>query len=111
MQPWRQRFPEQITAGPTGEEGIAIAPDGRSFITAVGLSQSSVWVHDGNGERHVSTEGYSYDPMFAPDGKKLYYRIAKGNDPLSDSSVSPDGRQMVAGIRDQDGNLRACWRL
>ncbi len=39
---WRQRFPdgqpEQITSGPTEEEGIAMAPDGRSFITAVGLS-------------------------------------------------------------------------
>ena len=32
---WRQRFPdgqpEQITSGPTEEEGIAMAPDGRSF--------------------------------------------------------------------------------
>ena len=35
---WRQRFPdgqpEQITSGPTEEEGLAMAPDGRSFITA-----------------------------------------------------------------------------
>lgn len=38
---WRERFPDgepqQITAGPTEEEGIAIAPDGRSFVTAVAL--------------------------------------------------------------------------
>ena len=36
---WRQRFPdgqpEQVTSGPTEEEGIAMAPDGRSFVTAV----------------------------------------------------------------------------
>src|SRR5262249_22978795 len=34
---WRQRFPdgapEQVTSGPTEEEGIAMAADGRSFIT------------------------------------------------------------------------------
>ena len=40
---WRQRFPdgkpEQITSGPTEEEGIAMAPDGRSLITAVGLKR------------------------------------------------------------------------
>ena len=85
---WRQRFfdgqPEQITSGPTEEEGIAMAPDGRSFITAVGLRQSSVWIHDSTGERQVSLEGYSYDPKFTPDGKKLCYRILKGVLPVSD---------------------------
>jgi len=34
---WRQRFPdgtpEQITFGPLEEEGIAVAPDGRSLVT------------------------------------------------------------------------------
>ena len=38
---WRQRFPdgkpEQITFGPTAEQGIAMAPDGRSFVTAVAM--------------------------------------------------------------------------
>ena len=47
---WRQRFPdgqpEQLTSGPTEEEGIAMAPDGRSFVTAVALQSSSVWIHD-----------------------------------------------------------------
>src|SRR6202030_1781492 len=37
---WRQRFPdgrpEQITFGPSEEEGISIEADGRSFVTAVG---------------------------------------------------------------------------
>src|SRR6202011_1017426 len=36
---WRQRFPdgapEQVTSGPTEEEGIVMTPDGRSFVTAV----------------------------------------------------------------------------
>src|SRR5262245_38834377 len=38
---WRQRFPDgvpqQVTRGPTAEEGIAIAPDGESLVTSVGF--------------------------------------------------------------------------
>jgi Tol biopolymer transport system component len=87
---WRQRFPagrpEQITSGPTEEEGIAVAPDGRSFITSVGLSQSAVWLHDSSGERQISLEGYSWDPKFSPDGKSLYYLVLKGALPGFDAS-------------------------
>jgi serine/threonine protein kinase len=79
---WRQRLPdgqpEQITSGPTEEEGIAMAPDGTSFITAIGIVQSSVWVHDSHGERQISLEGYSYDPEVTPDGQRVCYRISKG---------------------------------
>jgi Tol biopolymer transport system component len=85
---WRQRFPdgrpEQVTAGPTEEEGIAMAPDGRSFVTAVGLRQSAMWVHDSRGERQVSVEGYARDARFTADGKKLLYRILKGTEAVSD---------------------------
>jgi Tol biopolymer transport system component len=78
---WRERFPsgspDQMTSGPTEEEGIAMMPDGRSFVTAVGETQSSVWVHRPNGEKQVSLEGFSYDPQFTPDGKGLCYRVLK----------------------------------
>jgi Tol biopolymer transport system component len=78
---WRQRFPdgqpEQITSGLTEEEGIAIAPDGASLITAVGQRQSVVWVRDAAGERQISLEGLSHDPKFTPDGKALCYRVFK----------------------------------
>src|SRR5882762_4792614 len=41
---WRQRFPdgspEQVTSGPTEEEGIAMAADGKSFVTSVGTTDS-----------------------------------------------------------------------
>ena len=61
---WRQRFPdgppEQVTSGPTEEEGLAVAPDGKSLITSVGLTQRSVWFHDASGERQISLEGYAY---------------------------------------------------
>jgi hypothetical protein len=78
---WRQRFPdgrlEQVTSGPTEEEGIAMAPDGRSFVTAVTLSNVSIWVHDAGGDRPISLEGNSADPKFTLDGRDLYYRIVK----------------------------------
>ena len=69
--------PEQITSGPTEEEGIAMAPDGRSFVTAVALQNTSLWIHDANGERQISVEGNAAEPRFTPDGKKLCYRIVK----------------------------------
>ncbi|HLK50857.1 MAG TPA: protein kinase, partial [Bryobacteraceae bacterium] len=74
---WRQPFaggaPEQITFGPTEEEGLAVAPDGRSLIAAVGIRQSSIWVHDPNGEHPVTSEGFAFDPRMSPDGKRVYY--------------------------------------
>jgi serine/threonine protein kinase/Tol biopolymer transport system component len=137
---WRERFPdgqpEQITSGPSEEEGIAMAADGRSFITAVGQKQSSVWVHDLNGERQISLEGYSYDPKFTPDGKSLCYRILKGVSMTSDLSevrivdldsgrnesllpgiavdgipgraydISPDGREIIVESPDREGKTR-----
>ncbi|HWU37974.1 MAG TPA: hypothetical protein VN203_10045, partial [Candidatus Acidoferrum sp.] len=137
---WRQRFPdgqpEEITSGPSEEEGIAMSPDGRSLITAVGMRQSSVWIHDSTGERQVSLEGYSYDPKFTPDGERLCYRILKGASPTFDPSelhvvdldsgrneallpgfrvvgypglsydISPDGREVIVSARDREGKYR-----
>ena len=79
---WRQRFPDgqpqQLTFGITEEEGIAIAPDGTSLVTAVAMESSTLWIHDHRGERQISVlEGNAADPKFAPDGKKLYYRVVK----------------------------------
>jgi Tol biopolymer transport system component len=76
---WRQRFPdgtpEQVTFGVTEEEGIHFAPGGRSFVTSIGTSQSTVWIHDSQGDRQITSEGYSFRPSISPDGKKLYYLI------------------------------------
>jgi len=78
---WRQRFPdgkpEQITFGPTEEEGIAMSPDGGSIITAVALENSSLWLHDAKGERQIPIEGNPAQPKFTPDAAKLVYRIVK----------------------------------
>jgi Tol biopolymer transport system component len=86
---WRQRFPdgtpEQVTFGVTEEHGIHFAPDGRSFVTSVGSSQSTVWVHDSSGTRQITSEGYAFRPTISPDGRKVYYLI-RGNS--TDSFIS-----------------------
>ena len=79
---WRQRFPggqpEQVTSGPTAEEGIAMAADGKSLITSVGTDTGTVWIHDGNGEQQISSEGDAGAAQFSADGKKLYYLMDNG---------------------------------
>jgi len=93
---WRQRFPngqpEQATTTTTEEEGIAFAPDGKSFITSVGTHDSMLWIHDQSGERPISSQGEAgrlavsgtreilrqKTASFSSDGKKVYYLIANG---------------------------------
>jgi eukaryotic-like serine/threonine-protein kinase len=76
---WRQRFPDgppqQLTpSGASEEEGLAMMPDGKSFITTAGTQQSAIWLHDSKtGEEPVTSEGYSLFPTLSPDGKKVYY--------------------------------------
>src|SRR5580704_3353174 len=122
---WRQRStdgqPEQITFGPTEEDGIAVERDGRSVITSMGAQESAIWIHDANGERSLSSEGKvaTYPPpAFSADGALLYYLLRRGS-PRSASElwrmrvetgkaeamfpgismlaydVSPDGKQVV----------------
>jgi serine/threonine protein kinase/Tol biopolymer transport system component len=79
---WRQRFPdgapEQFTSGVTQEEGIEFAPDGRSFVTSIGTSQSTVWLHNSGAERQITSEGFAVLPNISPDGKKMYYLLRSG---------------------------------
>ncbi len=74
---WRVRVPdgspEQITSGLTGEEGIAMAPDGKSLITSVGKAEGTVWFHDQSGDRQISGEGYAEFPRLTEDGTTLFY--------------------------------------
>jgi Tol biopolymer transport system component len=76
---WRQRFPdgpvEQLTSGPTSEEGLAVSADGRSLITSVGLSQQAVWLRDADGERQLSVEGYASLPRLSADGQRVCYLV------------------------------------
>jgi Tol biopolymer transport system component len=80
---WRQRFPagtpEQITSGATEEEGIAVAPDGKSLITAIGVAQSSIYLQERNGLRQITSQGYAYSPSISADGTKIFYLLRSGN--------------------------------
>jgi Tol biopolymer transport system component len=80
---WRQRFPdgtpEQVTFGATEEEeGVEVTPDGRSFLTSIGTRQNTLWIHDSGGDRQVTSDAYAFQPLFSPDGKKLYYLVRIG---------------------------------
>ncbi len=81
---WRQHFPqgepEQITSGPTEENGIAVEPDGRSLITSLGVQESAVWIHDSTGERSLSSEGEVLrwpTPVFSQDASVIYYLVRR----------------------------------
>ncbi len=86
---WRQKFPdgapEQITFGPLEEEGIAMAPDGRSLVTSVGSRRSAIWIHDAAGERAISSEGYAAAPRLSRDATHVFYLLAR------DFVLSADG--------------------
>jgi DNA-binding winged helix-turn-helix (wHTH) protein/Tol biopolymer transport system component len=122
---WRQRFTggsaEQLTFGPADEQGLAVEWDGRSVITSVGITESAIWIHDGSGERLLSSEGEVTGlsrPSFRDGDKTLYYLLrhpAAGSDAelwrmTVDSGrseavfpgtamyaydLSPDGKQVV----------------
>ena len=123
--------PSRSLSGPTAEEGIAVAPDGRSLVTAVALSSTSLWLHDGSGERQISLEGNAVDARFTPDGRTLLYKVVNslGTYPVPgelrvahlatgrsevmlpgfqviDYDISTDGQHVVMEAADGDGTLR-----
>jgi eukaryotic-like serine/threonine-protein kinase len=99
---WRQRFPdgqpEQVTFGPTEEEGVAMAPAGHSFITAMVLQSRSIWVHDVDGERQVSLEGIAGFPQFTLDGKKLSYKVQKSGSANEGGTLRDPGEVWVTDL-------------
>jgi len=136
---WRQRFPggspEQITFGPTEEEGVAVEPSGRSLITSVGVYESAIWIHDPAGERPLSSEGkvvtYDSPPAFSADNNAIYYLLQRGQQnsraelwrtsvdsgkseavfpgiSMTAYDVSPDGKQVVYATA-VSGGTRQVW--
>lgn len=130
---WRQRFPdgqpEQVTFGPTTQEGVAISPDGKSLITSVGSTDSSAWIHDKQGEHPISSEGDSRAPQYSADGRTLYFQMSSGGSqsfelwkrdlgsgqqekvlpgyPMDETySVSLDGKHVAFSVQDKNGHSR-----
>ncbi len=130
FQIWRQGFPdgepELVTSGPTSQEGIEMAADGKSFITSVGSRDSTVWLHDKDGDHQISSEGNAVAPSFSSDGNRLYYLMANGQTPgyelwvkdligekvekilpgyaMQGYSVSRDGKQVAFAMSDSSGH-------
>ena len=81
---WRQQFPhgslEQVTFGATEEQEIAFAPGGGSFFTSVGTRQSTLWIHDAQGERQLTFQGRASLPQFSPEGKRIYFLLRSRED-------------------------------
>ena len=130
---WRQRFPDGVPApvmssGVTQEEGVAVAPDGQSLVTSIGLRQSSLWLHTAGGDRLLSSEGFASSPVFSPDGKRMYYMLRRATTPgvvelrvmdlgtqksdrvlpdfsVVDYAVSRDEREVAVTTRAGDGSL------
>ena len=130
---WRQRYPngprEQITIGPSEEEGLAVERDGRSLITSIGEHESALWIHNAEGERSLSSEGeivaITSPPSFGADDKTLYYLLRRHEDTYPELwrfdletgkseavlpgtsmvtyDVSPDGKQVVYTSLGRDG--------
>lgn len=80
---WRQRYPDgaaqQITFGPTEEETVVVAPDGRSLLTSNGREQSSIWLHDSSGERVLTSTSVVLEPWLSDDARRLYFLAARSS--------------------------------
>ncbi|HET9832447.1 MAG TPA: hypothetical protein VFP91_12080, partial [Vicinamibacterales bacterium] len=80
---WRQRYPngmpEQITFGPTEQEGTALTPDGKYLITSMGLQQASIALKDANGDRQLTSEGFAMLPTMLPSGDRMFYLMRTGS--------------------------------
>lgn len=121
---WQQRFPEgepeQITSGPTEENGIAVDPDGHSLITSLGVYQTSMVFHDEKGDHTLSSDGeviWWPSPVFSQEGKVIFYLLRRGKGlstelwqtevdsgkseavlpdvSMASFNISPDGKQVV----------------
>jgi Tol biopolymer transport system component len=110
---WRQQFPdgapEQITFGPTEEQGVAVAPDG-SLITSIGVRQSAIWIHDASGERAIAAEGFAANPRLSRDGRTVFYiqrrdRTAKGADLREVDIASGRSTSVLPGYAIEDFDL------
>jgi Tol biopolymer transport system component len=94
---WRQRFPagnpEQLTFGPSQEDGVAVTQDG-AVITSIGVTRTALSLSDTHRDRTLTSEG------------TVVYRIGDASLP----SFAPDGRSIYY-LRESPGTSRQLWRV
>jgi eukaryotic-like serine/threonine-protein kinase len=52
---------------------VAVAPDGRSLVTSLGMRRSAIWIRDAQGERAATSEGYASAAHMSRDGARVFY--------------------------------------
>jgi Tol biopolymer transport system component len=99
---WRQRIPsgeaQQITFGPTDEETVFTAADGRSLLASVGTRQHTLWLHEERGERLLTRESNAYSPWLSADARRVYFlanRNSAADTVLSRLDVATGIREML----------------
>lgn len=118
---WRQAYPygnpEQITNGPTEEEGVVVESGGRSVLTALGKRESSIGLHEANRDRGLVNEGEilgwrqgeDSPPCFSPDGNSIYYLFRQKQGTLPElwrvETGSARSEAVFPGIRMKDYDL------
>ena len=84
----------------------------------------SIWIHDKEGDRQVSSEGDASTTTFSSDGTRLYYLKRSGRDPKSElwriDLKSGENQRLLPGYgverRELEGitrcrKTRSAWRL
>jgi hypothetical protein len=59
------------------EEGVAVDPDGHSLITAIGGHESTIWIHDDDGEHSLSSEGEASTISLRANDSLLFYLLRR----------------------------------
>ena len=112
---WRQRFPngtpQQITFGPTEQEGTALTPDGKHLITSMGLQQASIWLKDASGERQLTSEGFAMLPTMLRPGDRMFYLLRTGSRGYASGELW--SLNLATGVRDRalPGRVMASYSI
>lgn len=93
--------PVRLTSHPDYDGMPAFSPDGNriAFVSRrTGGYRIYTMNRDGSGQRQLSTQAYSFDPVWSPDGTRITY----------DADANQDGWQDIMGMN-SDGSQPQVW--
>ena len=92
-----------------------MSSDGKSLLTfGWVLTDNTIWIHDGSGDRQLSSEGDAFGTTFSWDGRKLYYLMQSGENGADLSSRELETgktERVVSGSAIQPGSTIACYSV